>query len=288
MNENVNLQEQLLELQQNMEQLEKKLAKQKKINKILMERVERSVDSAGSSYSMFEQNILLQQHVDKRTKEIEERKQAENALKESKERIKMLNKIIRHDLSNDLAVINSAVKIFKKKNSDVSLLDEIEKRTQKSLNAIAGYRKSESYINSNTGLNELELSDVINNLIVEYPEIKFKIEGVCRVFGDDTLYSVLENLVSNSIKHGKASQIDINISEEDDICRMEFADNGTGIPDEIKEKVFDEGFQHGESGNTGIGLHIVKNTIESFGGEIKVEDNEPNGTVFIFTLRKAL
>ncbi len=94
MNENVNLQVQLLELQQNMEQLEKKLAKQKKINKILMERVERSVDSAGSSYSMFEQNILLQQHVDKRTKEIEERKQAENALKESKERIKMLNKII--------------------------------------------------------------------------------------------------------------------------------------------------------------------------------------------------
>ncbi len=288
MNENVNLQEQLLELQQNMEQLEKKLAKQKKINKILMERVERSVDSAGSSYSMFEQNILLQQHVDKRTKEIEERKQAENALKESKERIKMLNKIIRHDLSNDLAVINSAVKIFKRKNSDISLLDEIEKRTKKSLNAIAGYRKSESYINSNTGLNELELSDVINNLIVEYPEIKFKIEGVCRVFGDDTLYSVLENLVSNSIKHGKASQIDINISEEDDICRMEFADNGTGIPDEIKEKVFDEGFQHGESGNTGIGLHIVKNTIESFGGEIKVEDNEPNGTVFLFTLRKAL
>lgn len=288
MNKSANLQEQLLELQQNIEQLEKKLTKQKKITKILMERVERSVDSTGNSYSMFEQNILLQQFVDKRNKEIEERKQTENALKFSNKRIQMLNKIIRHDLSNDLAVISCAVKLFKKTKSDISLIDEIEKRTRKSLNAIAGYRKSESYINSNTDLNELELCDVIKCLKVDYPKINFVIEGTCRVFGDDTLYSVLENLVSNSIKHGQASQIDINISENSDVCRMKFADNGIGIPDEIKENIFDEGFHHGESGNTGIGLHIVKNTIERFGGEIKVEDNKPKGVTFIFTLRKAL
>ncbi|MDP8267683.1 MAG: HAMP domain-containing sensor histidine kinase [Candidatus Tenebribacter davisii] len=445
MNENMNLQEQLLELQKNMEQLEKKLAKQKKINKILVERVERSVDSVGSSYSMFEQNILLQQHVDKCTKEIEGRKQAEEmilnsekrykylfeqspisiweedfsgafqyieslrehgvkdfeaffnenpqeintcsqkvkildvnnttismfkagskkdflknlasiftedslstfkgqmikisnretsyegkcinktfdgrllnvslrwntvpghekdysrvlvsllnetekekaieALRDNKERLQMLNKIIRHDLSNDFTVISSAVKIFKR-NSDVTLLDEIEKRVEKSLNAIAGYRKSESYLDSNTGFEELDLLNVINSVAVEYPKIKFKIEGAGRVFGDETLISVFENLVSNSIKHGKASQIDIKISDDNDMRRIEFADNGTGIPEEIKENVFDEGFHHGESGNTGIGLHIVKDTIERYGGEVFVEDNKPKGTIFVLMLKK--
>ncbi len=93
MSDNINAQEHLSELKQNIEQLEKKLTKQKKINKILMEGVERNVDSADSSYSMIERNILLQKHVDKRTKElddinktlkgeIEERKKVEEALQE--------------------------------------------------------------------------------------------------------------------------------------------------------------------------------------------------------------
>jgi two-component sensor histidine kinase len=228
---------------------------------------------------------LLIDAVAKHLGRVIERKQAEDILRNSKERIKMLNKIIRHDLSNDFAVINYAVKIFKR-NSDVILLDEIEKRVQKSLNAIAGYRKSESYLDSNAGLDALELSDVINSVAVEYPKIKFKIEGKGRVFGDDTLYSVFDNLVSNSTKHGKASQIDINISEDNDMCRIEFADNGTGIPDKIKDKIFDEGFIHGKTGNTGIGLFIVKQTIEDYGGSISVEDNQPTGAIFIIKLKK--
>jgi len=219
--------------------------------------------------------------------DITEKNKSEAEIRISSERLQMLNKIIRHDLSNDFIVINSAVKIFKR-NSDVTLLYEIEKRVQKSLNAISGYREYESHLNSSTGLDELELSDVINNVAAENPKIKFKIEGAGRVFGDDALYSVLDNLVSNSIKHGKASQISIKISKDNDMCRLRFADNGTGIPEEIKEKVFEEGFHHGESGNTGIGLYIVKQTIERFGGTILVEDNEPNGTVFTMTLRKAL
>ncbi len=51
--------------------LEKKLAAQQKINKVLMDRVERSVDGAGAAYSLFERNIILQQSVEERTVELE-------------------------------------------------------------------------------------------------------------------------------------------------------------------------------------------------------------------------
>jgi len=219
--------------------------------------------------------------------EITDRKKVEDALKNSKERIQMLNKIIRHDLSNDFAVINSAVRIFKI-NSDVTLLDEIQNRVQKSLNAIAGYRKSESFLDANADLDELELSNVINEVAAEYPEIKFKIEGTGRVFADDTLYSVFNNLISNSINHGKASQIDITISSENDTCKIKLMDNGAGIPDSIKEKIFEEGFYSGSAGHTGIGLYIVKKTIENYDGFISVEDNIPNGAVFVLSLRKVI
>ena len=219
--------------------------------------------------------------------DITEKKKSEAEIEMSRERLKMLNKIIRHDLSNDFAVINSAVNIFKN-NSDVTMLDEIEKRVKKSLNAIAGYRQYESFINSNTDLEEMEINEVVNELIAEFPDIKINIEGKCKVFADDALYSVFKNLISNSIQHGNSSKIDIKITSNKDTCKIKFIDNGTGIADNIKDKIFDEGFSHGKSGHTGIGLHIIKKTIESYNGFVSVEDNEPNGAVFVISLRKIL
>ena len=65
-------------------------------------------------------------------------------------------------------------------------------------------------------------------------------------------------------------------------------DNGMGIADNIKSKIFDEGFYHGESGHTGIGLYIVKQTIESYHGSVVVEDNVPSGVTFLIKLKKAM
>lgn len=94
--ENEKLQKQVEELQEKLKDTDKKLAKSEKVKRILMERVERSVDSSGDSYSMFERNILLQQHIEKRTKEladvnkkligeIEERKQIGKELEKSRD-----------------------------------------------------------------------------------------------------------------------------------------------------------------------------------------------------------
>ena len=53
-------------------ELERKLAAQQKINKVLMERVERSVDGSGDAYSLFERNIILQSSVEERTRQLEQ------------------------------------------------------------------------------------------------------------------------------------------------------------------------------------------------------------------------
>ncbi len=220
-------------------------------------------------------------------KDITERKQAEEEIKISRERLKILNKIIRHDLSNDFNVIRSAVRIFKD-NFNAEMLDEIEKRAERSINTIDDYKNYESFIDSNTNLYEIEITDLINNLIFEFPKIKFNIEGEGKVFADDALGSVFTNLISNSIKHGDSSKIDISISSDKNICKIMFMDDGKEIPDKIKDKIFEEGFVFGKAGHTGIELHIVRKTIEHYGGYISVEDNKPQGTIFIIRLRNAL
>jgi len=125
MTESEKLKEQVNELKQSIEGLEKKLAKSEKVKKILMEKVERSVDSTGDSYFMFERNILLQQHVDKRTKEldevnkrltaeIEERRQAEEALREGDEKYRAILENIQDayfevDLAGNMTFFNDSM-----------------------------------------------------------------------------------------------------------------------------------------------------------------------------------
>jgi signal transduction histidine kinase len=205
----------------------------------------------------------------------------------SKERLKLLNKIIRHDLANDFAVIKSATLIYKK-TSNTNMFKEIEKRIEKSLETIASYKKFEKSIDSNINLEEIEISVLLSELIKIYPKLEFKIEGKGRVYADNALFSVFTNLITNSINHGNSTQVNIKIHIDNNNCSIVYSDNGSGIKDSIKNKIFNEGFFHGETGNTGIGLFIVKQTIENYGGSITVEDNQPSGAKFVITLRRAI
>jgi signal transduction histidine kinase len=91
---------------------------------------------------------------------------------------------------------------------------------------------------------------------------------------------VIDNLLGNAIMHGLTDRVDIEIREAEGQCLISVADSGKGIPDEIKARVFEEGFKFGEYGNTGFGLYIVKKTMERYGGSVVVRDNHPRGTVF--------
>lgn len=217
-------------------------------------------------------------------RDITKRKQGEKELKKNRERMKMMNKIIRHDLTNDLIVIKSALNIYHKK-SEQKMLIEAEKRINESLKTIKQYKKYEAFIDSNSMLKKIEIASLLNVIKLDYPEINIIIRGEGQILADEALISVFKNLVSNSIKHGKATRIEINIFLEKGYFKIEFKDNGIGIPDKYKSQVFDEGFHCGETGHTGIGLYIVRSTIEHYGGSISVENNIPKGTNFIISIR---
>jgi len=98
---------------------------------------------------------------------------------------------------------------------------------------------------------------------------------------------VVTNLIMNSIKHGlsetRHGKISIVIDSSHDLVKITIEDNGVGIPDDIKNKVFDPFFttQRG-TGGSGLGLNIVYNLVkQKLGGNIHVEDNIPQGARFI-------
>jgi signal transduction histidine kinase len=65
---------------------------------------------------------------------------------------------------------------------------------------------------------------------------------------------------------------------------IRFKDNGLGIPDGFKEKIFEPFMSYGKKEGTGLGLAITKKIIESHNGKIAVQSSLGEGTTFIVTL----
>jgi PAS domain S-box-containing protein len=219
-------------------------------------------------------------------RDITETKKLQQERDANRERLRMFNKILRHDLTNDFAVIQSALRIYQQDN-DPKMLEEILHQVTKGRNTITMVRNQESFLEGHSDLRPVDIQPIIQKMMLQFSKIAIESHGKCTVLADEVLHSVFENLISNAIMHGKANHVVVNLASKDSLCTIRVSDNGTGIPDPIKTHVFEEGYTYGESGHTGVGLHIVHKTIERYGGTISVIDNTPSGATFIITLKRA-
>ena len=114
------------------------------------------------------------------------------------------------------------------------------------------------------------------------------------LYTDETLiYSVFQNIIENAIKYMDNSKeesfLRIGYSEtKNNIC-FEFEDNGQGIPDEVKERIFDMFFKvNNNSAGTGLGLYLTKVSVEKLGGRIELFSEENRGTTFVIHMNKVI
>jgi len=94
---------------------------------------------------------------------------------------------------------------------------------------------------------------------------------------------VLLNILNNAINVLQEGEISVSIAKKNDILSIKIIDNGSGIPINIKDKIFSK-FVTGSKSGTGLGLYICKNIVEKHGGRIWAENNAEKGAVFNFTI----
>jgi signal transduction histidine kinase len=201
------------------------------------------------------------------------------------EMLRTTNRILRHDIANNLQVVTGALDLLEE-NKDEKYISMIRKAAIKSISLIQNVQEIDYFSIGDVELELLNVKNLLDDVINRY-SIKFNVNGNCIVMGDKALFSVFDNIVGNAISHGNASMIDISIMSHNGKCEISIADNGTGIPDEVKPRVFDEGYKYGNTGHTGFGLYIAKRTVERCNGSIRVEDNYPAGAKFIIELAVA-
>jgi two-component system phosphate regulon sensor histidine kinase PhoR len=107
------------------------------------------------------------------------------------------------------------------------------------------------------------------------------------------LDQILVNLIDNGVKYTQAEgHVWIAARELDNTIRIEVRDDGPGISDKHRARVFERFYRADpsrsrEAGGTGLGLSIVKHLVESMGGEVGVEPNTPRGSIFWLQLPRA-
>ena len=119
-------------------------------------------------------------------------------------------------------------------------------------------------------------------------------EGLPPVHADKAkVREVFLNLLSNATKFTPdGGKLKIEAIREDNWCRVSVIDNGIGIKKEDQERIFEPFYQLDSSltrerTGTGLGLALVKQTIEKHGGQVWVESEYGKGSRFIFTLSLA-
>lgn len=150
-------------------------------------------------------------------------------------------------------------------------------------------------------INETHVPVDLNVLVAETvqmlappPEVTVTVEGTLpTVVGERTrLQQLIQNLISNAIKHRDKPQGRIHVAAADagDFWQLSVADNGPGIEARHHERVF-QLFQvltpRDQKESTGVGLALVKKIVELYGGRVWIESRPGEGSTFLFTLPKA-
>ena len=145
-----------------------------------------------------------------------------------------------------------------------------------------------------TKAESFELRDELERIVSDMsPEAEIDLSGVteAQVTADrEQLRRVAENIIGNSVKYcPEGTRIDISSQCADGFVRIKFSDNGPGVPDEALPKLFDLFYRADPArvapgSGSGLGLSIVKRSVEQMGGHAFAEKGENGGLCIVIDL----
>jgi len=228
--------------------------------------------------------------------DVTERKEYERRLETQRDNLDVLNQVLRHDIRNDLQLIHAHAELLAEA-SENDLDDHVETILETSNHAVelttAARDMADAMRSEDEELSAVSLESVVERELDEvrstYPMASVTLETTVppvSVRANDMLDSVFRNLLQNAIQHSdkKIPEVAVSVTEREETVSIRVADNGPGIPDHRKERVFGKSETGLDSNGTGIGLFLVQSLVESYDGDVWVEANDPEGAVFVVTL----
>lgn len=224
------------------------------------------------------------------TEQYEERLEARN------EELEALNRVVRHDIRNDMTVILGWAELLE--NHVDGDREHLEKMLSSGQHVVELTDIARDFVETLTSDVEPELraislrstlSTELDHVREFYPDASFVVDGTlvdADVRANEMLSSVFTNLLRNGVQHNHDPEPGVTVSTEveDGDAVVRIADDGPGGPDDVKEQIFGKGEKGLDRDGTGIGLYLVRTLVGQYGGTVHVEDNESSGAVCVVRL----
>lgn len=103
---------------------------------------------------------------------------------------------------------------------------------------------------------------------------------------DNKLIRALQNIIGNAVEslEGVEGKITVDVAQIEEWVTVKITDTGPGIPEAIRDRLFEPFVTYGKHGGTGLGTAIAKSIVEAHGGEIRFESPPGKGTTFYLSL----
>ena len=188
-------------------------------------------------------------------RDITEMKQFQNAIRESNRKLNLLSSITRHDVANQLTVVQGYTQLAALRKTDVVTADFLAKIAS----AVDMIQHQIEFTRTYQDLGaQAPAWHRIGDAIRSVQPLGIELVCTCdsmEIFADPMIAKVFFNLFDNAVKYGKrVTTITVGCEPAGDELVITFADNGIGIPLDEKQKIFEKGYgQH-----TGFGLFLAR------------------------------
>lgn len=204
--------------------------------------------------------------------------------------------VIIHDIKNPMGTLRVYAQVMKKKSGNeeaAKLADEMIRQVDRFVNMtqeILDFTRGVSASN----FAEMEFSEVMdgvltfiendltkNNIqLIKNPKFKGKV-----MLDQDKMVRVFYNIASNArdaMPNG--GSLTVTTEQDDGYVRTAFKDTGTGMPEEVKKRIFEPFMTYGKKHGTGLGMAIVKKVIDDHKGKIEIDSEMGKGTTISISL----
>jgi PAS domain S-box-containing protein len=220
--------------------------------------------------------------------DITERKKTEEALRDVNKKLNLLSKITRHDINNQLMVLQGYLKILEKKKPGPSFTPQFQKveTAAQRISSMIQFTKEYEEIGINapvwqdcnvladTAVTQVPLGDIM---------VKNDLPRGTEVFADPLIVRVFYNLMDNAIRYaGKITTIRFFLQESGDDHLIVCEDDGNGVPAAEKERIFERDFGR----NTGLGLFLSREILGITGITIRENGIPGKGARFEMAVPK--
>ena len=231
--------------------------------------------------------------------DITERKERERQLRRERERLEFVNRIIRHNLLNGLNVVGARADIVADyvEPDGTPHLDTVRNRVDE-MTELVGTMRTFMKVIVERDSHELTSRSLRNAIDAGLDAVSDEAAVVdvsvgtvpaVSVLADELLDEVVEQLLKNAIQHNDKSSpmVHVDVASNDDVAELRVSDNGPGIPDDEKHPILEKRIEDLSDPGNGFGLFLVREIVEGYGGDVRIEDNDPTGATFVVTLPRA-